>query len=30
MPIPAMIAHYITDLVSMGGFVPESWFSFMQ
>jgi len=27
---PAMIAHYVTDLVSLGGFVPESWFSFMQ
>ncbi len=23
--VPAMIAHYITDLVSLGGFVPESW-----
>jgi membrane protease YdiL (CAAX protease family) len=28
--IPAMIAHYITDLVSMGGFVPERWFYFMK
>jgi membrane protease YdiL (CAAX protease family) len=28
--IPAAIAHYITDLVSFGGFVPESWFSFMK
>jgi len=28
--IPAMIAHYITDLVSLGGFVPEAWFSFMK
>jgi membrane protease YdiL (CAAX protease family) len=27
---PAMIAHYITDLVSLGGFVPETWFNFMQ
>ena len=27
---PAMIAHYITDLVSLGGFVPESWFGFMK
>lgn len=28
--VPAMIAHYITDLVSLGGFVPESWFNFMK
>jgi len=28
--IPAMIAHYITDLVSLGGFVPESWFHFLK
>jgi membrane protease YdiL (CAAX protease family) len=28
--LPAMIAHYITDLVSLGGFVPESWFDFMK
>ena len=28
--IPAMIAHYITDLVSLGGLVPESWFGFMK
>jgi membrane protease YdiL (CAAX protease family) len=28
--LPAMAAHYITDLVSLGGFVPESWFSFMK
>jgi len=28
--LPAMIAHYITDLVSLGGFVPESWFGFMK
>lgn len=28
--IPAMIAHYITDLVSLGGFVPENWFNFMK
>jgi len=27
---PAMIAHYITDLVSLGGFVPEAWFNFMK
>jgi len=27
---PAMIAHYITDLVSLGGFVPETWFGFMK
>jgi len=28
--IPAMIAHYITDFVSFGGFVPEGWFGFMK
>jgi membrane protease YdiL (CAAX protease family) len=28
--IPAMMAHYITDLVSLGGFAPESWFGFMK
>jgi len=28
--IPAVISHYITDLVSLGGFVPENWFSFMK
>jgi membrane protease YdiL (CAAX protease family) len=28
--IPAVIAHYITDFVSFGGFVPESWFGFMK
>jgi hypothetical protein len=28
--IPAVIAHYITDVVSQGGFVPENWFSFMK
>lgn len=28
--VPAMIAHYITDLVSQGGFVPETWFNFMK
>ena len=27
--VPAMIAHYITDLVSFGGFLPESWFNFI-
>jgi len=27
---PAMIAHYITDLISLGGFVPEAWFNFMK
>ena len=28
--IPAVIAHYITNLVSLGGFVPERWFVFMK
>jgi membrane protease YdiL (CAAX protease family) len=28
--VPAVIAHYLTDLVSMGGFVPETWFHFMN
>jgi len=28
--MPAVIAHYITDLVSQGGFVPENWFNFMK
>lgn len=28
--VPAMVAHYLTDLVSLGGFVPESWFTFMK
>lgn len=28
--VPAAIAHYATDFVSFGGFVPESWFSFMK
>ena len=28
--VPAMIAHYITDLVSLGGFIPETWFNFMK
>jgi hypothetical protein len=28
--VPAMIAHYITDLVSQGGFVPETWFNFIK
>lgn len=28
--IPAMIAHYLTDLVSQGGFVPERWFHFIK
>ena len=28
--IPAVIAHYITNLVSLGGFVPERWFGFMK
>ena len=28
--LPAMVAHYITDLVSLGGFVPETWFNFMK
>lgn len=28
--LPAVIAHYVTDLVSLGGFVPVSWFSFMK
>jgi uncharacterized protein len=28
--IPAVIAHYITDVVGQGGFVPENWFSFMK
>ncbi len=27
---PAVIAHYITDLVSQGGFVPERWFDFIK
>jgi membrane protease YdiL (CAAX protease family) len=28
--IPAVIAHFITDLVSLGGFVPEAWFNCMK
>jgi membrane protease YdiL (CAAX protease family) len=28
--IPAVIAHYITNLVSLGGFVPERWFVCMK
>jgi len=28
--LPAMIAHYLTDLVSLGGFVPDSWFGFLK
>ena len=28
--LPAMIAHNVTDLVSLGGFVPEAWFNFMK
>ena len=28
--IPAVIAHYLTDLVSLGGLVPESWFHFIK
>ena len=28
--IPGMIAHYLTDLVSLGGFVPDSWFWFLK
>jgi membrane protease YdiL (CAAX protease family) len=28
--IPAIIAHYLTDLVSLGGFVPETWFHFIK
>jgi len=28
--IPAVVAHYITDLVSLGWGVPESWFRFMK
>jgi membrane protease YdiL (CAAX protease family) len=28
--IPAVLAHYITDLVSFGGGVPERWFDFMK
>lgn len=27
---PSMIAHYITDLISLGGFVPETWFCFIK
>jgi membrane protease YdiL (CAAX protease family) len=27
---PSLIAHYITDLISLGGFVPETWFSFIK
>ena len=28
--IPGLIAHYSTDVVSLGGFVPERWFSLMK
>ena len=28
--IPAMIAHYITDLVSLGGFIPGTWLNCMK
>jgi len=27
--VPAMAAHYLTDLVSFGGFIPESWSNFI-
>ncbi len=27
--VPAVIAYYITDLVSLGG-VPENWFQFIK
>ena len=28
--VPAMIAHYITGLVSLGGFIPEIWLNFFK
>lgn len=28
--VPAMIAHYVTDLVSLGGFIPETWLNFFK
>lgn len=28
--VPAMIAHYVTDLVSLGGFIPETWVNFFK
>lgn len=28
--VPAMIAHYVTDLISLGGFVPEAWFNWLK
>ena len=28
--LPAMVAHYVTDLVSLGGFVPVEWFNFLK
>jgi membrane protease YdiL (CAAX protease family) len=27
--VPGVVAHYITDLVSLGGFIPERWFDFI-
>ncbi len=27
--LPAIIAHYLTDLVSLSGIVPEAWFQFL-
>lgn len=28
--VPAMIAHYITGLVSLGGFISETWLNFFK
>ena len=28
--VPAMIAHYVTDLVSLVGFIPETWLNFFK